>query len=105
MSGPRISARMTSRLIIHALTWSLCAIGVALLFRAGRRADVPWSAQLRAGSALGGWGLFSCVEALTDHPLLGIHHVHSGDAQLACSRWREGDGAPNHRRRVQFNRS
>ena len=69
--------------VFHALTWILCAVGVALLFRAGRRSDVVWSGRLLVGSLLGGWGLFNLVEGLIDHQLLGIHHVHPGDGQLA----------------------
>lgn len=69
--------------LFHALTWTMCAIGVGLLFDAGRRADVPWSGRLLAGSVLGGWGLFDFVEGLIDHQILGIHHVHPGHHQLA----------------------
>ncbi|KAB2908594.1 MAG: DUF2243 domain-containing protein [Kofleriaceae bacterium] len=69
--------------LFHALTWTMCAVGVALLFRAGRRADVPWSGRLLLGSILGGWGLFNLVEGVIDHQLLGLHHVRPGEAQLA----------------------
>jgi uncharacterized membrane protein len=69
--------------LFHAVTWTMCAIGIGLLFRAGRRADVPWSGRLLFGSMVGGWGLFNFVEGLIDHQLLGIHHVHPGEAQLA----------------------
>jgi uncharacterized membrane protein len=69
--------------LFHALTWTMCALGTALLFRAGRRADVPWSGALLLGSIVGGWGLFNFVEGLIDHQLLQIHHVHPGQAQLA----------------------
>jgi uncharacterized membrane protein len=69
--------------LFHALTWTMCAIGIGLLFGAGRRADVPWSGKLLVGSMLGGWGLFDFVEGLIDHQLLGIHHVHPGHDQLA----------------------
>lgn len=69
--------------LFHAVTWTMCAIGVGLLFRAGRRTDVPWSGRLLVGSMLGGWGLFNFVEGLIDHQLLGIHHVHPGTGQLA----------------------
>jgi uncharacterized membrane protein len=31
--------------LFHAFTWSVTAVGIAMLFRAGRRADVPWSAR------------------------------------------------------------
>jgi uncharacterized membrane protein len=69
--------------LFHALTWTMCAVGIGLLFAAGRRADVPWSGRLLVGSILGGWGLFNLVEGLIDHELLGIHHVHPGQDQLA----------------------
>jgi uncharacterized membrane protein len=29
------------------------------------------------------WGLFNVVEGLIDHQLLGIHHVHPGENELA----------------------
>jgi len=67
----------------HALTWTACLVGVALLFRAGRVAGALWSGRLLAGSMLAGWGLFDLVEGLIDHQLLGLHHVHPGAAQLA----------------------
>lgn len=69
--------------LFHAVTWTTVAIGIALLFRAGRRADVPWSGKLLFGSIVGGWGLFNFVEGLIDHQLLGLHHVHPGEGQLA----------------------
>jgi uncharacterized membrane protein len=67
----------------HAATWLVTLAGVVLLFRAGRRDDVVWSGRVLGGSMLGGWGLFNLVEGLIDHQLLGIHHVHPGEAQLA----------------------
>lgn len=69
--------------MFHAVTWTMCVIGIGLLFRAGGRADVRWSGPIFAGSLVGGWGLFNFVEGLIDHQLLGIHHVHPGDGQLA----------------------
>lgn len=67
----------------HALTWTMCAIGIALLFRARRRPDVTWSKRLLVGSMLGGWGLFNLVEGVIDHFVLGLHHVHPGADQMA----------------------
>ncbi len=69
--------------LFHALTWIVVAIGIGLLFRAGRRDDAVWSGSLLVGSMLGGWGLFNFVEGLIDHQLLGLHHVHPGENQLA----------------------
>lgn len=68
--------------LFHAVTWTLCAAGVGLLFRAGRRPDAAWSGVLLIGCLLGGWGLFNFVEGLIDHQLLQIHHVHPGESQL-----------------------
>ena len=67
----------------HALTWTMVAVGVGLLFRAGRLHDVVWSGRVLVGSMLGGWGLFNLVEGVIDHQILGIHHVHPGENQLA----------------------
>ena len=69
--------------LFHALTWLATAAGLLRLWRAGQRSDVPWSGRTFAGGLLAGWGLFNFVEGLIDHQLLGIHHVHPGDAQLA----------------------
>lgn len=68
--------------LFHAATWAMTVAGVALLFRAGRRA-AAWSGRVLLGAMLGGWGLFNLVEGLIDHELLGIHHVHPGANQLA----------------------
>jgi len=67
----------------HALTWTACLVGVALLFRAGRRTGARWSGRLLIGAMIAGWGLFDLVEGLIDHQLLGLHHVHPGAHQLA----------------------
>ncbi len=69
--------------LFHVFTWLVTALGLILLFRAGRRPDVPWSARVLLGGMIAGWGLFNFVEGLIDHQLLGIHHVHPGSGQLA----------------------
>jgi uncharacterized membrane protein len=69
--------------IFHAAVWTACCVGIGLLFRAGRRRDVAWSGRVLAGSLVAGWGLFNLVEGTIDHHLLGLHHVHPGDGQLA----------------------
>ncbi|MEX2116924.1 MAG: DUF2243 domain-containing protein, partial [Bacteroidota bacterium] len=60
----------------HAAVWVMTAIGLAFLWRAGERRDVPWSGRTFLGSLLAGWGLFNCVEGTIDHHVLGIHHVY-----------------------------
>jgi len=69
--------------LFHAFTWLMTVAGLVRLWRAGLRADVPWSTRTLAGALLLGWGLFNSIEGLIDHQLLGIHHVHPGDHQLA----------------------
>ncbi|MBH8563585.1 DUF2243 domain-containing protein [Nostoc sp. CENA67] len=69
--------------LFHALDWILTVIGVALLWRAGGRKDVPWSSHTFVGSLLMGAGLFNVVEGVIDHQILGIHHVKPGPNQLA----------------------
>jgi uncharacterized membrane protein len=68
--------------LFHAFTWTMTAIGLALLWRAGRRADVPWSTRTFVGSLLLGWGLFNLVEGVIDHHILHIHHVIEGPGHL-----------------------
>jgi uncharacterized membrane protein len=69
--------------LFHAFTWIATAAGIALLWRAGQKTDVPWSTRTFVGSMALGWGLFNVVEGIIDHQLLGIHHVHPGPSQLA----------------------
>lgn len=69
--------------VFHAFTWLTTAIGLAKLWRAGHRTDVPWSTRTFVGSLFMGWGLFNAIEGVIDHQLLGIHHVHPGSGELA----------------------
>ena len=69
--------------IFHAGTWLMTAIGVALLWRAGGKPNVPRSTPAFVGSMLLGWGAFNLVEGVIDHQILGLHHVHPGRDQLA----------------------
>lgn len=61
--------------LFHAFTWTMTAIGIALLWGVGRRSDVPWSSKTFAGSLALGWGVFNLVEGIIDHHLLEVHHV------------------------------
>lgn len=61
--------------LFHAFTWTMTALGILMLFRAGRRADVPWSGRILLGAVIAGWGLFNFVEGLVDHHILHVHHV------------------------------
>jgi uncharacterized membrane protein len=62
--------------LFHAAVWVLTAIGLAMLWAATGRADVPHSGRTLAGGLLLGWGLFNVIEGIIDHELLGLHHVY-----------------------------
>jgi uncharacterized membrane protein len=68
--------------MFHAFTWLTTFAGLLLLWRAGSRADVPWSGRIFAGTLIGGWGLFNLVEGVINHQILGLHHVRPGENQL-----------------------
>jgi uncharacterized membrane protein len=61
--------------LFHLFTWIMTVIGIALLWRAGHREDVPWIGRVFLGGLIGGWGLFNLVEGVVDHHLLNAHHV------------------------------
>ncbi len=83
VSKSNIDLNMVWDGLFHALDWIITVIGVVLLWRAGGRDDVPWSANTFVGSLLIGGGLLNLVEGLIDHQILGIHHVKTGVHQLA----------------------
>lgn len=68
--------------LFHAFTWTMTAIGLAMLWRAVRRVEVPLSTRTFIGSLALGWGLFNLVEGIVDHHLLQIHHVIEADNHL-----------------------
>ena len=61
--------------LFHALTWVMTAIGIAMLWHAGKQRDVPWSGRTFFGAMVGGWGIFNVVEGVIDHHILNLHHV------------------------------
>jgi len=69
--------------LFNATTYLLTMAGIALLWWAGQRNDVPWSLSTFLGSILMGAGIFNLVEGIIDHHILGIHHVKSGPNELA----------------------
>jgi len=69
--------------LFNATTYILTMTGIALLWRAGQRSDVPWSLPTFLGAILMGAGIFNLVEGIIDHHILGIHHVKSGPNELA----------------------
>jgi uncharacterized membrane protein len=73
--------------LFHALTWTMTALGLLMLFKAGRRPDVPWSGKVLFGSMLLGWGLFNLVEGVIDHHVLQIHHVYERAGGVSVWDW------------------
>ena len=61
--------------LFHVGTYLLTVAGVALVWRAWRRAPARPDGRLLLGSVFVGWGLFNLLEGLVNHQLLGIHHV------------------------------
>jgi uncharacterized membrane protein len=61
--------------MFHLMTWTMTAVGIALLWSAVRRQDVPLATRTLVGSMLAGWGLFNLVEGIIDHHVIHLHHV------------------------------
>lgn len=68
--------------LFHTFTWLTTALGLALLWHAVRRPDVPLSTRTFVGSLALGWGLFNLVEGVVDHHILHIHHVIEAESHL-----------------------
>jgi uncharacterized membrane protein len=69
--------------LFHAATWTMTALGIALLWRAASRARGLPPLGAFAGPLLLGWGAFNLVEGVIDHHLLGVHHVIENADHLA----------------------
>ena len=70
--------------IFHVFTWLMVLIGMSLLFtRVQHGRGQVWKRRALWPWILVGWGVFNVVEGLIDHQILGIHHVRSGEHQLA----------------------
>ncbi len=67
--------------LFHTLCFVMVLTGLALLWRAGARRDVPWSGKIFVGAYFLGWGLFNFVEGIIDHHILNIHHVLESHGQ------------------------
>lgn len=61
--------------VFHAVVWLTIVIGLILLWRAVRRAEVPRSNLTFTGGLLLSWGLFNLIEGVVDHHVLHLHHV------------------------------
>ena len=61
--------------LFHAFCWAATAVGLAMLWSAVRRRDVPLSTPALVGSMIFGYGLFNLVEGTIDHHVLHVHQV------------------------------
>ena len=61
--------------LFHTLTYVITIIGLATLWKAGKRDDVPWAGKTFLGACFLGWGIFNLSEGIVDHYILNIHHV------------------------------
>ena len=68
--------------LFHAFTWLASLAGLYLLWSSMRDGFRASTLNL-VGLILAGWGGFNLVEGIVDHHILTIHHVKTGDAQLA----------------------
>jgi uncharacterized membrane protein len=68
--------------LFHVVTWGMTLAGMALLWQAARRPDVPLSTRVFVGSQALGWGLFNLVEGFIDHHVIHIHHVTETENHL-----------------------
>jgi uncharacterized membrane protein len=70
--------------VFHLGTWTLTAVGIALLWRLVGRNDVLFSTRLFVGAMLFGWGLFNLMDSVFDHYLFGFHNVRDNVANPAA---------------------
>jgi uncharacterized membrane protein len=65
--------------VFHAATWIATLAGLLLVWTVPERAPLT----RLVGLMLAGWGAFNLVEGVVDHHLLALHHVKTGEAELA----------------------
>jgi uncharacterized membrane protein len=73
--------------LFHAFTWITTAIGISLLWKAGKFPGVLWSGNIFVAGLLVGAGLFNLVEGVIDHHWLQVHHVVQRAEGLAQLYW------------------
>lgn len=74
-SIPNIEVNMFWDGLFHVFCFLMVVIGIGILWRAGRREDVPWTGKTLAASTFLGWGIFNLAEGIVDHHILNVHHV------------------------------
>jgi uncharacterized membrane protein len=61
--------------LFHAFTLLMTLVGLAMLWHAGKRQEVPWAGKTFVGAMFLGWGIFNLGEGIVDHYILNVHHV------------------------------
>jgi uncharacterized membrane protein len=88
--------------LFHVLSWTVTALGLALLWKAVQRPDVPLSTKTFVGAMAIGWGLFNLVEGIIDHHLMHIRHRNGRPPNLGSGI--SGFRRSFHRHRRDLNR-
>ncbi len=70
--------------IFHMAMYIITLVGLALLWRALLRRDVPRSARTVIGAVLLGFGIFHIFDSIVNHWLLEVHHICYGPNQTTC---------------------
>jgi uncharacterized membrane protein len=74
-SVPNMELNMLWDGLFDAFTWIITAVGLAVLWNAGKQREASWSGATLMGGMIAGWGLFNVVEGLINHFILHLHHV------------------------------
>ena len=72
---PGLEANTLADGVFHAATWLFVITGLTLAVRAWQQDLLAPAPSTHLGLLLAGWGLFNVVEGITNHLVLGVHHV------------------------------
>ena len=67
--------------VFHLVAIAILLVGIVLLARSARAADVGWTRRV-VGGALIGWGAFHLVDEVLFHVVLDLHHIRMVDDYL-----------------------
>lgn len=73
--------------LVLAACLVLAVVGVYLLLRHAREGRPLPSAPAFTGQLVLGWGAFNVAEGVTDHHLLGLHHVRDVPTHMPVYDW------------------
>ena len=76
-----LRANMVGDALFHLFCLVAVLVGIGLLVRA--QPPAAHRGRRLVGWLVAGWGAFNLIEGVTDHLVLGVHHVRPGPDQLA----------------------